>query len=500
MLASRRACDRCYAVKARCTFKADTKACDRCQRLRHSCEEKRPVRRPGPRTSHSNQPLEESVEPNSQLCKSESPTSPNHVTTVPASLDDFVLCLRGFNPLEVRLLEYMLDKTAFIGRYVEGNFFQEHFRGMLIRQLVVFPDLLKDVYLACVGGIQQALNYGTATEDRSKTIQRSSRALGTLASMRTTTVQELSAMLTLALGLITISDQIAGLSTMPITQAALRSTGKWMQKSKYRNEIVNDANLVCIVFHETVDCLFRREVPSLRFDNAECEIVSDRYFGICSSMLPILYDLCQLGWSAKQILKGDHGVSPQQELAGLVVDFEGLWHQVEQWKPRLDTWVLPNLAASQIDFMQVQAMCFKTVAKLLILEHIRLVRKASPFTVHAPLVADRRVLARELILLLQEVKGCNGRQFICFPFFIATLVLGEITGDASSHEDHIEEAQIHRSNLRMTLRSYSNGTSESSCAKMTEFADFVWKTQDRQGGNITWLELVEQYPAFSMGL
>lgn len=47
--ATPRACDRCYSLKDRCSWKTNATACNRCIRLQKICKSLRPLRKPGPK-------------------------------------------------------------------------------------------------------------------------------------------------------------------------------------------------------------------------------------------------------------------------------------------------------------------------------------------------------------------------------------------------------------------------------------------------------------------
>lgn len=494
----RRTCDRCYRIKVRCNVEGESKACTRCIRLGHHCETRRPYVRPGPRASQAIVQARRTRDVDRLLISGLAIND----QSVPGTLDPFRHAISAFDANETILLDFMLDKNAFISRYVDGPYFQEGLRGMLVRQLVMHPHLLKDGYLSCVGHVHQTQFPMLAIEAREKTIQRSAIALRTLSNIRAESALEVSAMLTLAMALITSSTQLTGLSSHPITQAALQLAKPWCE-GHGRDQIIHDSNFICMVFHDTIDCLIQRAIPTLRLQCAGVTLFPDRYLGICASLQPILYDLCRIG----MIFKGN-GPNALTTSDGRVMIGEvrhgltDIWRAVDRWKPDPVPSAHSIFTPSHMQLMQTQASCFQLATKLMVLEYGSLLESAgSQFT--APVLdEDARSIARHIMTHLdvfaEQPTSC--RRYVIFPYFIAALILGARSEETIYTGKMSPDYETYRNELRDRLQLYSNGTSDAHCERLIEFASQVWNTQERRGRHVSWLPLVDQVPPISMGI
>lgn len=84
---------------------------------------------------------------------------------------------------------------------------------------------------------------------------------------------------------------IGGTSAHAILRSSLLSIRDWYPL------LVQDAFLdpitITPVFSDTVECLVKREIPVIRFTPPPDRGVVDRYTGLCGTLLPLLYDLCE---------------------------------------------------------------------------------------------------------------------------------------------------------------------------------------------------------------
>lgn len=85
-------------------------------------------------------------------------------------------------------------------------------------------------------------------------------------------------------------------SAHSIVQTALISAHQWypllLQKPTF------DTMTICPILLDTVCCLVYREVPVFRFC-VQNRVIVDRYVGMSSTLLPLLYDLCEISNAAK---------------------------------------------------------------------------------------------------------------------------------------------------------------------------------------------------------
>jgi hypothetical protein len=149
-----------------------------------------------------------------------------------------------------------------------------------------------------------------------------------------------------------------------ITRGALLSARDWYPSLMSRPEL--DSITVPLLLVDTIECLVAREVPVLRLPVTNRYVV-DRFMGISSSLLPLLYDLCECSYRVKT--------------GGYSTD-DGLWtsdepdpyfhieQSLKNWKPPGTIQLLERFSASEIDAMIIQARLYR-LAALLIIHRLR---------------------------------------------------------------------------------------------------------------------------------
>lgn len=114
-----------------------------------------------------------------------------------------------------------------------------------------------------------------------------------------------------------------------------------------------DPVIITSILWDSVQCLLRREVPVVRFVESEKGVV-DRMAGLCTSLLPVLYDLCVVGNSLK---------------CGFGIDVDELG-RIEQrlldWEPQRPTDFASTFSNQEVLGMDVQARMYRLAGLLII--------------------------------------------------------------------------------------------------------------------------------------
>jgi hypothetical protein len=84
------------------------------------------------------------------------------------------------------------------------------------------------------------------------------------------------------------------------------------------------SSLSALMFFEITECLFRGNIPTLRWEprHEEREPSIDRYLGLSLPLLPYMYDLC--GYS-KSLAQGDNPNTPS-----VMEALDHMEHEVDQ--------------------------------------------------------------------------------------------------------------------------------------------------------------------------
>ncbi|KAH7014311.1 uncharacterized protein B0I36DRAFT_369281 [Microdochium trichocladiopsis] len=197
-----------------------------------------------------------------------------------------------------------------------------------------------------------------------------------------------------------------------------------------------DPIVITPVLLDTIDCLVKREIPVVRLDCTD-RVPIDRLLGLCATLLPLMYDLCELSHRAASAKK-ERGPHAQQPLASSPQDFEARYRatyyndeytDIEQkitaWSPTWPAHFLTAYSPVEVVAMLAQARLYRT-ASLLIIHRLRF-----------PLGVEDRVARCHADAILNEF--CNieawtsnpdhGLRFATdFPLLVATLELPERGG------------------------------------------------------------------------
>ncbi|KAL3457572.1 hypothetical protein BJX64DRAFT_268704 [Aspergillus heterothallicus] len=361
----RRACDRCYAIKAKCSPGRGPDTCRRCERLGHACGTNRSMRRVGrPKATRaaSSSPSQSSTNSSTSaedygtiaspilgsipLPESPSPnTDPSYLPLLSFSLSLIPqphpipsLSTSLSHPSESTIIEFLFSTTHFIPHFIVGPSFAGSMQHSLQTRFFIACETVLEGFVACAAEFahRSGLHYLTSCnlnpdpvsgseEHKEKNMARSAHAIRKLRNLQATNLAEVATMLALGTSILTY-DLIAALDGAgKICRYLLSQVKPWYGRLVRLPEF--DFELNCLVYLDTVDCLIRREVPVLRHEIRE-EGVVDRYIGLVYSLLPLLYDVCVLGWEVKRA-----GGFPQGEEQTLKERWESVRRQIADWQP-----------------------------------------------------------------------------------------------------------------------------------------------------------------------
>ncbi|QKX58033.1 uncharacterized protein TRUGW13939_05153 [Talaromyces rugulosus] len=158
-------------------------------------------------------------------------------------------------------------------------------------------------------------------------------------------------------------------SAHSIVQSALISARQWypllLQEPKF------DTMTICPIFMDTVCCLAYRKVPIIRFP-IQHRMIVDRYIGVSSTLLPLLYDLCEISYVAKSTMTGT--ISPNST-ATTDEDhaedcYSAIEKSIESWTPILPPDLLSAYDKTEVQMMLTQANVYR-LAGLLVIHRLR---------------------------------------------------------------------------------------------------------------------------------
>lgn len=128
---------------------------------------------------------------------------------------------------------------------------------------------------------------------------------------------------------------------------------------------IMDTVTICPVLIDIVECLARREVPVIRPPLPD-RIIVDRYAGVCSTLLPHLYDLCERSQALKTAgLDATFRYTPFSSEYFADIDLA-----IREWKPATPPHFLDEYDKREIMMMMTQAKTYR-LAGLLVIHRLR---------------------------------------------------------------------------------------------------------------------------------
>jgi hypothetical protein len=258
--------------------------------------------------------------------------------------------------------------------------------------------LLEDIFRACDSCLSWA-RFGILPSDQVD-IQSGASSVQKLRGATITNTHDAAAVLLLGQALAAFDSLVACTRTISILRFSLSLTRSWYAEIMQTQILQPIA--IAPIFWDTVWCLLHREVPVIEPVFLQIDVV-DRIAGICTSLLPILYDLCV---ASNALLNGSNkDTSTLDEIE----------HRVQTWTP-----VNPNpsqYTPLEILSMQTQATMYRT-ATLLLIHRLRHPISPNPEDT-ATALAQSILEARSRFF---ESAGPDAKlQNACFPLLLALL-------------------------------------------------------------------------------
>lgn len=430
------ACDQCHRLKMRCLRDPGQIRCARCTRVGHTCSVQRAVQPRGRPSSVARPPH----------------TSPDKLIWV-HNHRPLTLPLRSplsgqHRPSDEALIASMSSVEAFLSYFILGPHFSSRFQSDVHAPLSSFPDLLREGCLACAGAVFQARTKKSGIDN----VNFAHSAAG-LRKLRCTRVKNgnIGALVSLGLALATFDLLMSGAATRTITRFTLSLT---CASSPSVESIWMDPNLesdiLCLVFMDTVECMFHRELPVMRYWSQNASFVH-RLFGLCGPLLSIMCDVCKLAFESQS-----RSLSPRQLCPAM---FDHLYAVVASWQPQPPPNFEATFSSQEVTCLLTQASVFRAAVLLVLhrLEYPFGIEDQSAAALSAGIMAECAYCAS---IVYDEVDKLPQT---LFPWMIAAF---EVT--ASAERETL---------MRMEL-SKNREILELPASKMKECIRFVWERRD----------------------
>ncbi|KAJ0415438.1 hypothetical protein BJY00DRAFT_327064 [Aspergillus carlsbadensis] len=456
---TRRACDRCYAIKAKCQPGRGADTCRRCERLGHHCETVRSLRKTGrPRITRSAFiSISSSLEPGPRIQPARLLAQPTPIPSLSQSLS---------HASEKSTLELLFSTTHFIPHFVVGPTFASSMQHSLQQRFSISSEILLEGFLACAAEFARLSGLHKSDSHRKTNITHCTTALRKLRALHATDIPTICTMLALGTSILTYDQLAAHENVSMICRYLLNEVKPWYARLIQYPEL--DFELNCLIYLDTVECALRREVPVLRL-RVRGEGVVDRYVGLVYGLLPLLYDVCVLGVEIRRA--GGFEGSGEEER------WEERWERVREsiasWQTSPPENFTSLYTAQEAITMFTQANIYRQLGLLLLHRHrYRFGTEDIAGTAYAEAI-------------LAEVETCSRLAGVT-PFKIGfpLLVAGFELVDAVAREALIQRHFSAASGMHLLPHK-----------RARQLLRIVWRERDTKG-DVSWFDVVSALPKF----
>ncbi|KAE8375686.1 hypothetical protein BDV26DRAFT_294801 [Aspergillus bertholletiae] len=340
--------------------------------------------------------------------------------------------------------------------YMFGSTFAKDFQQALEYCHRHSPDLLDEIFSA-LGSCLSWARFGLLTADQVD-VRSGAVSVGKLRNAIIAHSHDALAVLMLGQALAAFDALVTSTAAISILRCSLSLALPWYPDIA-RNRLLEPITIAPI-FWDTIWCLLHREVPVIRplFHRAG---IIDRVAGLCTSLLPILYDLCV---ASQQLAEG----SVQERI------LENIEYQIRTWSPEDSSLCLEAYSELEILSMRTQATMYRT-AGLLLIHRLRHPLTSEDMTAAA--LANDILEARNRFFV---DAGTDAKlQNASFPLFLALL------------EIPISPEGLWQSSTRLRTR-------PTFVDRLFAFNSYYWD-QRRSGFNGLLFELIDHGPEFIPG-
>ncbi|KAF2843053.1 hypothetical protein M501DRAFT_966056 [Patellaria atrata CBS 101060] len=353
----------------------------------------------------------------------------------------------------------------FLSYFVLGPSFSTNFQSLVEIGLSEYRELVREGCLACAGAVFHARSKKSGFDNIN--FERSAVGLRKL-RRGNVTKRDTGAFLALGLTLATFDLITSGTSAHMITRFTL-SLINLSHPSIWMDPCMQSEPL-CLIFMDTVECLLRRQIPVIRYRVRDPYLV-DRLIGLCSPLLPIMYDVCWLAYESRSRSSLLQQLSPNL--------FDDLNELVASWRPRPSPDLLSKFSSQEVTCMLTQARVLRMAVSLV------LHRLKYPFGV------EDRMATRLSTDILSECAICSSivgeadkLPQTLFPWMMAAI-------EVTSPEKRLMLLGMELPKSREILSVPT--------AKMKESIRFVWDIRDA-GYATSLFDILEQAPIYVVPL
>lgn len=326
----------------------------------------------------------------------------------------------------LRTVEDVEQFTVIHMPFMLGNSFTHDFRKAAYAALRLSAPIMTEGYLAFLGVMtrhQNSLVLRRGEPDMCK----AAKGLKRLQNVNIMHDYDAACVLFLGQAMYVFDILTAATSTTAhsIVRSSLITTKEWYPKLIQFSAM--DTVVITPILVDTVECLVRREVPIIQLVIPD-RIVVDRYVGLCCTLLPHLYDICERSHALKKAALD----TSSETQSGVHDSFADIEQTIREWKPETPPLLFTQYGRHEIMIMVTQAKVY-CLAALLIIHRLRY-----PFGVEdGPATYLANSIFSEISYFARSAARDATALPVVFPLIVAMLEIEgpgeEILGKLSSY-------------------------------------------------------------------
>jgi hypothetical protein len=433
----RRACDKCYKYKGKCSFEEHAEVCTQCERSASTCTTTRLQLRQGRRARIKTFGPEGSfhiwdiagVESTPTCANTEQGFIERDVprASPPATelsrmneSSTYQLPTPSLNKHFVPTMEQPFDEFSpslmrrFYADYelfMFGPSFVPEFRAAIQHSYSCSPVFLYDILVAISRAIKWARHY-TIHWDQTD-IAKGTASLQKLRTAHVSDIRGAFAIFTLGQTLAAFEFLTNCASPILILRYSLSTVRSWYGELSKNPSF--DPITIASIFWDTINCLLMREIPIIKYLPRDPHTV-DRMAGLCTTLLPVLYDLCV----ASNILKNQLHSNTEID----ITTFRDIEQRLLSWAPDPPYNFYGTFLSDEISGMEAQASTYRAIG--LLIAH----RNINPIgTLDEIACSYAGSIMLDILNYSTLVKQGTKLKNVAFPILMASLEISDISKD-----------------------------------------------------------------------
>jgi len=270
------------------------------------------------------------------------------------------------NGLEMHLLGVMLHKQIQVDKYLIGPSFRDRHQQAFVDHLNTAMPLLKDAFVACATLLVGNQEVQQVAKNQHIGHKRAASAVCSLRFLEIHHCHDLPMVLILGVAMVTFALHHSGGESLLCRHILGLTKPIYEDNHSLTHRLGSDglSFLICLLGTQTVECLLRCQIPTIRIRASDVDQVVDRFIGVSAPLLAHFYDICELSRLIHHS-SSRHGNGLLEDTIEQALD--NVEQAVERWQPTLPAdFLAGHFTPAEVVWMLAQAKVLRLTALLVI--------------------------------------------------------------------------------------------------------------------------------------